>query len=129
MKWYRKLYLGEGMKKSRKELIKKLETNAGLPGVYVITLASNGRDLFDIFSANQLLQPVLHGLCPPIIGLSSGYEEAMELSKDIALAAYRTNGNFDIPAYLQGQMENGEEWIYEYPVQKLKKRKKFLFRK
>lgn len=129
MNWYRKLYLGETVKKSKEELMDKLEKNAGLPGMYVITLASNGRDLFDIFSANQLLQPLFHGLCPPIIGMASGYDEAVELAKEITLAAYRAKGNFDITPYLQEQMENGEEWLYRYPMEKLKKRKRFLFRK
>lgn len=129
MNWYRKLYLSENVKKSKEELMDKLEKNAGLPGMYVITLASNGRDLFDIFSADQFLQPVLHGLCPPIIGMASGYGEAVELAKEIVLAAYRAKGNFDMRTYLQEQMEEGEEWLYQYPMQKLKKRKRFLFGK
>ena len=128
MKWYSNLYIGEGIKKSRKELIGKMEKNAGLPGIYVITLASNGRDLFDIFSANQLMQPVLHGHCPLIVGLASSHESAVEMSKDIALAAYNKNGNFDITAYLK-EMASREDWIYEYPMQKLKKRTRYLFRK
>lgn len=129
MKWYRKLYLGEGIKKSEEQLIKKIETNAGLPNTYLITLAANGKDLFDIFSTNLLFQPVLHGHCPLIVGIAKGWEEAAELAAGIALEAYRQNGDFDIQKYLQGRMEDGEEMVYEYPMEKLKKRKWFGFRK
>lgn len=129
MKWYRQLYLGEGIRKSKEELMKKLETNAGLPGIYVLTLASNGRDLFDIFSANYLMQPVLHGLCPVIVGLASGYDEAVEMAQEIVVASYQTMGAFDVVAYLQSQTTGDESFIYEYPMEKLKKRKHFLFKK
>lgn len=127
MKWYRKLYLGDGIRKSKEELMKKIETGAGLPGIYVLTLASNGWDLFDIFSSNDLMQPVLHGLCPVIVGLASGYDEAVEMAKDIALESYQKTGAFDICAYLQSRIPEGEKFIYEYPMEKLRKRKHFLF--
>ncbi|MDO4343520.1 MAG: hypothetical protein Q4C50_01830 [Eubacteriales bacterium] len=129
MKWYRKLYLGSGITRSRKEMIEKIEKNAGTPNVYLITLAANGRDLFDIFSSDYLLQPVLHGHCPLIVGLAKGREEAEQLALDIAMEAYYQNGNFDVRAYLEENIKDGGGLAFEFPMEQLKKRKRFLFRK
>lgn len=127
MKWYRKLYLGEDITKSAQELIDKIEKNAGTPGLYLITLSSNGKDLFDIFSTNELMQPVLHGLCPLIVGIAKGRDGAVELAAEIAVKAYRRNGDFDIERYLHQNMGGASEMVYEYPSEKLKRRKRFGF--
>ena len=129
MKWYRNLYLGKGIRQPKEQLIKKVETCAGLPDLYLITLAANGRDLFDVFLADFLQQSVLHGHCPLIVGMARGRRAALKLATDIALDAYRANGNFDIPGFLAESVEAGEEMVYEYPMEKLKKKKRFGFGK
>ena len=129
MKWYRDLYLGEGIKKSPKQLIQKVETNAGLGNMYLVTIAANGRDLFDIFSTNLLFQPVLHGHCPLIVGMAKSHEDAVSIAVQITMEAYQQYGDFDIYRYLESRLDESEEMIYEYPMEKLKKRKRFKFRK
>lgn len=128
MKWYRDLYLDERIKKSKEQLIKKAETNAGLPGIYLITLAANGRDLLDVFAADLLFFPALHGRCPMIVGAAKGKDAAVSLAAKIAMEAYRSSGNFDIPRYLRGRMPDGQEIAWEYPTQRLKKKRRFGFR-
>ena len=129
MKWYQKLYIGEKLKKSSEQLIKNTQTGVGMPDVYLITLAANEKDLFDIFLADALLQPVLHGHCPLIVGAARGWHEAVELATGIALDAYRKNGDFDVRRFLRERVPDGEDMVYEYPMEKLKKRKLFRFRK
>lgn len=124
MKWYRELYLGKGIR-DRDGFIRKIETNAGQPGVYLVTLAANNRDLFDVFSADLLFQPVLHGHCPLIVGAARGKDAAVEIATGIALDAYRKNGDFDVRRYLKERVSDGGAMVYEYPMEKLKKRKRF----
>lgn len=129
MKWYQKLYIGKNVKKNRELLIKNVETGVGMPEVYLVTLAANERDLFDIFRADILFQPVLHGHCPLIVGAAKGWHEAVDIATGIALDAYRKNGDFDVRKFLESRIPDGEEMIYEYPMEKLKKRKMFRFGK
>lgn len=129
MEWYRHLYLNENLAPKRKKLIRKLETNAGLPGIYVITIASNNRDLFDIFSANLLLQPVLHGHCPMIVGLAESEEEAIELVKEIVVDSFEKYGTCDVMKYLKDRVEDGDSMSIWYPMEKLKPRLRWPFKK
>ncbi len=129
MKWYRDLYLDKKIRQDKEKLIKKLETNTGVPGLYLVTLAANERDLFDIFSSDLLLQPVLHGHCPLIVGLARGYSAAVSLATGIAMETYRENGDFDVQKFLQSRIPDGEDMVYEYPMEHLKKRKRSRFKK
>ncbi len=129
MKWYRDLYLGEGLKQNKEKLVKKAETCAGMPNIYVITLAANGRDLLDIFLADLLIQPVLHGRCPLIVGMAKGRREAVRLASDIVMEAYRANGDFDILKFLRERTGDGGAMVCEYPAEHLKKRRRSGFGK
>lgn len=150
MKWYRNLYLTEGMRGNRRELIEKIEKNAGLWDVYLVTLAANGQDLFDIFSTKMLLQPPLHGHCPMVVAIAKGSGEAQELAAHLAVEAYERNGDFDICRFLaqeldgcteeertdQAELEkalhavsDADSLYFEYPMERLKKRSRFPFKK
>ncbi len=131
MEWYRKLYLSENLKEKRNKLISMIEKNAGtrrLHGIYVITLAGNDKDLFDIFSADFLLQPVLHGHCPMIVGLSDDYDDAVEMVSAIVLDMYQKNHNFDVYSYLKSNIQDQGDISYRYPMEQLKPRFHFFKR-
>ena len=129
MEWYRHLYLNEKLAPKRKKLIRKLETNAGLPGIYVITVASNEKDLFDIFSANLLLQPVLHGHCPMIIGLAQSEEEAMDIVCNIVTESFQKYGHCDVMAYLKEKVKHEDSISVSYPMERLKPRRRWPWNK
>lgn len=131
MEWYRRLYLSDNLKEKRSKLISMIEKNAGttrLHGIYLITMAANGTDLFDIIRADFLLQPVLHGHCPMIVGMADDYDEAVDMAKDIILATYERYHNFDVYTYLKENITDGEEISYQYPMEKLKPRFHFFKR-
>lgn len=54
MNWYKNLYLGEEARKKKTKIINQLEKHSISFGVYVITLASNGKDLLDVLPAFML---------------------------------------------------------------------------
>lgn len=129
MKWYNRLYLGSGLEGKKEKLIRKLECNAGVPGLCLLTLASNGKDLFDIFSADYLLQPVLHGHCPMIVALTKSHEEAVEIAIQITMEAYEKTGTFDVKSYLLSCVPESEDPVTEYPMDRLRPRRRSLFGK
>ena len=74
MKWYGKLYVGPEAAKKQSKIIWKLKCGAGMLNIYLVTLASNGKDLFDILPSHLLKQKALRRNLPPIIGIAVGYE-------------------------------------------------------
>lgn len=100
MKWYQNLYIGETARKKKKRIIWKINHNAGLVDVYVVTLAANGYDLFDIVSSAVLMQKAVRRNCPLIVGIACGYDEAVQLALNIALEVYKETGGFQVRQYL-----------------------------
>ena len=80
MNWYKKLYLGDNIKKKEKKIIRRVERGKPVGDIYLITLASNPENLLDIFRANMLLQKPLARMCPLIVGIAEGYGEAWSWS-------------------------------------------------
>lgn len=105
MKWYNRLYLGSGLQGKKEKLIRKLECNAGLPGICLLTLASNGKDLFDILPSHLLKQKALRRNLPPIIGIAVGYEEAVGLVTGIVEETIRETGGTDVRQYLKDKLK------------------------
>lgn len=101
--WYEPLYVGPKAEKKKEKLIRKINQNAGLTDVYLVTLAANRQDLFDILSTSYLKQPALRRNLPPIVGLACGHGEAVELVKRIVEETVAQTGGADVKAYLRAQ--------------------------
>ncbi|MBR4342638.1 MAG: hypothetical protein IKP88_08030 [Lachnospiraceae bacterium] len=106
IEWSNKLYLSETMmEKPRKlkKIRKKLEKPDKLRfGAYLITLNSNGKDLFDIY--NILTFPATHFKKEEwnvkIIGVAQNSDEAQELAGSIVMKLMKENVSLD-PAALK----------------------------
>ncbi len=106
MKFYRKLYLGEGTKKHWKKIVWKLKHRVGQIGIFVLAL-SEGQGLLEIYH-NSLLQQKYYKKYPPfIIGIAKGYDEATNVAVDIIKEVYEKTGGFDVKNYLL--KEKGKE--------------------
>jgi len=101
MKFHKHLYISDSLKNPGK--IKwKLRINAGLPGVYVIALAT-GPDQLEFYDAALLKQKNFRRLNPPhVVGLATSHAEAMEIVQKITAECYDKTGGADIKAYLKG---------------------------
>ena len=120
MDWYTGLYVSDDLKEKKDKIIDKIEHGAGTPGIYLITLASNEKNLLDILSADQLLWPVMHRLCPVIVGMTRSYDEAAELAASVILEAYKETDSFRVEPYLRSRLKEGEDFTIHYPVRKRK---------
>ena len=99
--WLAPLYFGETAEKKKDRLIRKLNRSKGMPAdVYLITLAANGRDVFDMLSAVWLMQPAVKKRLPTVVGIACGREEAMEVVLGIAREVYEKTGGADIRRYI-----------------------------
>jgi hypothetical protein len=69
--------------------------------IYLITLAANGQDLLDILDSAFLQQKAVRRTLPMIVGLAKGYEEAVELVRQIVEETYTQRGDCKVPLYLE----------------------------
>lgn len=100
MNWYSELYIGERARPKAKKIIRKLKKNAGQVDIYLITLAANGQDMLDIINSAYLKQPAVRRNLPMIVGIASGYEEAVSLVQQMLSETYKETGGYRIPEYL-----------------------------
>ena len=96
MKWYGKLYVGPEAAKKQSKIIWKLKCGAGMLNIYLVTLASNGKDLFDILPSHLLKQKALRRNLPMIVGIAVGYEEAVDLVVGIVEETIRKTGGIAV---------------------------------
>ena len=101
MKWYKKLYVGAGAEKKKYMMMGKIRLHRFQRDAYLITLASNGKNLLDIYPSYVLLQKVYRAQELFVVGLACGYDEALELTRQIVDDVYQNTGGFDVRAYLR----------------------------
>lgn len=93
--WNDKMFVTEGAREKLNKIKKKLEKPDKIRfGAYLITLSSNGKDLFDIY--NLQFFPSKHfkyaGYDANIVGVAESMEEASKLVGNIVLAFEKKYG-------------------------------------
>ena len=115
MRWYENLYVGESIRHKADKIKWKIRHNAGQINIYVITIASNPKNLLDIIPAQELMQKGYPKKELYVIGLAHGMEEAHEIVKQIIDEVYRETGEFKILSYLQTKKDSkNHKWNYYY---------------
>ena len=99
MRWAKELYLSEKTAGKKDKIIRKAERGIGMVSIYFISLASNEQNLFDIFHAAHLKQPGFYSQDPFVVGIASGYEEALEITQRMVEDIYRETGGFGVREY------------------------------
>ena len=100
MRYYKHLYLTEGLKKKKEKIIRNLETGKLQPGVHVITLAVNEKNQLEIYPTIQFKQPAFPEQDLFVVGIAKGYDEAVELVEQIVQEVYDRTGACDIRSYI-----------------------------
>ena len=106
MRWYENLYVGSSIAHKTEKIKWKIRHNAGQIDIYVITLASNPQNLLDVIRAQELMQKAYPKKELFIIGLARGYDEALELVKQIVDEVYQRTGGFDVSSYLNEKKDS-----------------------
>ena len=80
--WQENFLTGESVKNPNK-IKKKLNNGKLVPGIYLLTLSENPSNLMDIIPAAMLIQKSFYGICPKIIGMAKGKDEALEMVRSL----------------------------------------------
>ena len=102
LKWQENFLTGESVKDSEK-IKKKLNSGKLVPGIYLLTLSENPLNLMDIIPAAMLIQRSFYGICPKIIGMAKGKEEALEMVRSLIDEMYRETGTFAAAEYIENR--------------------------
>lgn len=101
LKFAQNLYLGEGIAPEKLDKLKKrLNKKPLLANVYLITPARNSADQLDIFDARQLVQPHYKDEEFLVLGIASGYEDALQLIERITGECLKARGDCNLREYL-----------------------------
>ena len=101
LKFAQNLYLGEGIAPEKLDKLKKrLNKKPLLANVYLITPARNPADQLDIFDARQLVQPHYKDEEVLVLGMASGYEDALQLIERVTGECLKARGDCNLREYL-----------------------------
>ena len=100
MKWHNHLYIGKRLQEKKDKLIEEMEGGKYRGGVYLITLAYNGKDLMDIRSARSLYRSGLKESLPMIVGIASDREEAFTLCGTILSDCYKSRKDMNVREWI-----------------------------
>lgn len=109
MKFYKYLYIGDTVTDPAK-VKRKLKHHAGV-NVYVVTIAS-GNDQLEIYHSAYLKQRYYRYHPPVVVGLASGYEEAVQIILKITQECLDATGSCNLKEYLKQRAK------YDYGVVK-----------
>ncbi len=100
LSWYQHLYLGTSVERKARRLRWKINTGRGTLDLYVITIASNPANQFDIISTMQLQKKSIRKHCPMIVGLARGRFEAMDVVRRIFDDAWKATHDPNARAWI-----------------------------
>lgn len=108
MRWYERLYMGEKAKKNRFSIIQAVRKEK-TSGYYILTPASNERNLLDIYPAIALKQPYYKNQDLLIVGVAADYADAAMLAGRIVGDVFKKTGGYDVTGFFMS--ETGQEHV------------------
>ena len=106
--WYKNLYLGNTVRGQERKLIRRLEKGKPVPGVWLVTIASNEENNLDLIPSELLLQKALRVQCPMIVGIGFTRLEALLVLVQIVQEVYRETKDMNIRAWLLERADGGK---------------------
>lgn len=103
MRLYERLYLGEKAKKNRFSMLQAVRKEKSF-GYYILTPASNPKNLLDIYSAHTWNQPYYKEQDLLIVGIAADYEDAAILAGTIIGDIYKKTGGYDVNGFLETEI-------------------------
>ena len=102
LKWHKNCFVGKNVR-DLERIQEKLENRRLVPGIYLLVLSENPRNIMELFPAVTLLQRTAADLCPEIIGIALGKEEAVSLAEEIIRQVYEETGEVQVKEYLKNR--------------------------
>lgn len=116
MYWYKKIYFGDNAIDKSKEIMRALRKNEPCFGIYLVVLSQTEGSLLDIYEWPEYISdgPVRKrkhrffrgaGSDRCIVGVASGYQDALLLVRRIIDEVYHETGGFDIAGYFGAEQD------------------------
>lgn len=102
LKWIDDYYIGETVR-NVEDIRQKLEQGKLVPGIHLLTLSENPHNILEIIPAVTLFQKTAARICPEIIGVARGIDEAMELVRSVVQTVYDETGDVQVEEYLKNR--------------------------
>lgn len=103
------IYMGETAAEMEKTIRRAIARGRSIPGLYLITFASNGTDQLDILHSQLLGQKRIREQLPPVVGFGIGREETLSLIPRIARDAFLATGRCRLQEYLLSIQPEGAQ--------------------
>lgn len=100
MKFYRALYVGEQLNKTKDHVIEKLEKKEWQLDVYLIVLAKSEQNQLEIFHSVLLMQDKIEEEDLFVVGIAKGFHEALTMVEKITQEVYEKTGDTKIRTYI-----------------------------
>lgn len=107
MKYYRYLYLEEGLEKKKEKVMQKLENRKFQFDIHLIVLSQIGDNQLEIINAAQLLQRDYPDEDYFVVGIAKDYEGALEIVEEIVKTVYNETKGADIRSYILSKEREG----------------------
>ena len=109
MKYYHNLFISEGLKRKKEEILLKIDKNQFQFDKYVIVLSQNEKNHLDIYNSAVLLQQYHNQEGMVVVGIASGFDGALELVEKITQTVYNETKGTDIRGFLIKKQQEFEE--------------------
>ncbi len=109
MRYYHTLYMDEKIRTKKDEILEKIARDTWQLEKYLIVLTKNEQNQLELFNSALLLQKAIAKEDLFVVGIASGYEEALELVEKITREVYDETKGTDIRNYILQKQQEYEE--------------------
>lgn len=100
MKYYKNLYISEGLEKKKEKVIKRIDAGKIQLGLYLILLPECAHNQLEIVSSKYLRQPGYPKKDRFVVGIAKSYDEAVDMIEDLTKTVYTDTGDVKIRDYI-----------------------------
>lgn len=97
----KKLYISREAAKKQWRIVRRIKRDKFQSDVFVIVLSENEDSLLEIYPSYIFLQPHFKGGQIRIVGISKGYNEAVELVRIMTEQCFEETGTADLKNYFK----------------------------
>ena len=83
MRFYKYLYVSDSLAKKKEKMLKRLKSGKYPIGIYMIVLIEEGTNQLEFYNTVLLKQELLDDKTQFVVGLASGYDDAVYLVEEI----------------------------------------------
>lgn len=100
MKYYKHLYISEGLEKKKEKVIKRMDAGKMPLSLYLILLPECAHNQLEIISSKCLRQPGYPKKDRFVVGIAKSYDEAVDMIENLTKTVYADTGDAKLRDYI-----------------------------